>query len=160
MNNVKEKVLEIFCYIQKTIRGFARLANQWKYKKSKVKITTSLSTSEELNIFDKNTFVLYENGNLFLFVISELTKIIVGAISNTTNNLFSNPLIIKNPYTNHSFLKSDLYNIYFQLLFNQQKIPELFRLFFTTNFDIYEFTEKYEHIIREYAIKYYYCRDY
>ena len=113
---------------------------------------------------DKYVFSLFQDGNIFLFHIRELVKIIQYSISNA-NFFFIEPLSIKNPFNNVLLNKSSLYNIYFFVTLHNDKRKEketyinvkmeLFTLFFKTNFDITKLIRHHKYTLREYAIKNY-----
>ncbi len=122
--------------VQRAYFGFERLARVWKYKHSIVQISHDLYMNE-INPNDKKTLVLLQNGKLYYFSVSDLSKIIKNSITHAASYLFPEPLPIKNPFTNIIFTKSDLYNIYFKLRDSYCVIPYLIELFFRYNFDIF-----------------------
>jgi hypothetical protein len=112
----------------------------------------------KMNKFDKHVFSLFQDGNIYLFNIRELVKIIQYSISNS-NDFFSEPLPIKNPYNNVLLNKSALYNIYFFVKFHTLINAELFTIFFKSNFNLLFFRNKYKYILREQAINNYFAKE-
>ena len=70
-------------------------------------------------------------------------------------NFYSEPLPFKNPYNNVVFKKSDLYNFYFFIKSGLFIISDLIQNYFLSNFDLYDFQQHNEYIIRDYYIKSY-----
>jgi hypothetical protein len=152
-DKIKCDFINIFSIIQKTYWGFSKLGFLYKYKKAKIIIEYDLCLNP-IRENEKNIFCLLQNKNKYLFNIHDLIKIIHNSIANTSY-FFNNPLPIKNPYNNVLINKSSLYNIYFYIRMKTLVNPELFFNFYKTNFNINEFTENYQFIIREYAISNY-----
>jgi hypothetical protein len=68
-------------------------------------------------------------------------------------NFFIEPLVLKNPYTNVPFKKSDLYNIYFFLKQSPILMPILFHNYFLVDFNLRVFRDENENTIRNMYIK-------
>jgi hypothetical protein len=149
----REQLLSIFSQSQKTYFAFVRLAYIYKFKKSHIVVEHDL-TLNPLNISNKHCFCLLQNNSRYLFHVNDLINITNTALSNSPS-FFADPLVLKNPYNNVPFNKSTLYNIYFFICNNTDVFSELLHLFFISNFNISLFTDNYEHIIREYAVKYF-----
>ena len=150
-NELKERIFEIFTKSQKYYHAFCRLAYIYKIKKHNYVVTDDLM----MNALDKNhklTFILVEEKSNFLFNINEIINIIQTSIGNSPN-FFSEPLWPLNPYNNQPLSLSMLYNIYFQMKNKDRVIPLLFHCFFLENFNMTQFSEQHESIIRENAIK-------
>jgi hypothetical protein len=108
----------------------------------------------ELSPTDKHTFVFMENNHLYYFSLSDLTRMIIESL--TYSYVFEpEPLQIKNPYTNHPFSKSTLYNIYFQMRKSLCIVPKLIQMFFDADFHVYDFKIKNLVYLREYVIRRY-----
>lgn len=142
-NSQKELLLYMFCKMMKTYNAFSRLAYLYKFKKAVFQIKTDLCMNE-LREEDKQTIILFENKNKYLFSLYDLIRIIDSSLSNS-HNFFAQPLEIKNPYNNVPFSKSNLYNIYFFI--QQFNTPELFDKYFKCNFDLNIFFKKFENLI-------------
>jgi hypothetical protein len=149
----KEKIINLFCSIQKINNGFSRLAYIYKNKKAPIKISTDMFLNP-IKKTDKNVICIFDSKNSckYLFTINDLIQIIKKSLTNSPN-FFSDPSECKNPYTNIPFNKSTLYNIYFFIRYKNYIMPELIQNFFMANFDLENFRKENLYIIREYAIK-------
>lgn len=148
-----EDFIDLFRDVQKHYRAFALCANIWKYKKSKIQIEHDLYLTP-LNRNNRNVFSLLQQGKIYLFTASNLVNSITTSLSNAPN-FFVEPLILKNPYNNVPFSKSDLYNIYFFLKQSTILMPNLFHNFFLVDFDLRRFVNDNENIIKCIAFKSY-----
>uniref|UniRef100_A0A6C0DTF3 Uncharacterized protein n=1 Tax=viral metagenome TaxID=1070528 RepID=A0A6C0DTF3_9ZZZZ len=148
----KEKIINLFCSIQKINNGFSRLAYIYKNKKAPIKISTDMFLNP-IKKTDKNVICIFDSKNSckYLFTINDLMQIIKKSLTNSPN-FFSDPSECKNPYTNIPFNKSTLYNIYFFIRYKNYIMPELIQNFFMANFDLENFRKENLYIIREYAI--------
>ena len=149
----KEQFLDYFCKIQKHYFAFARLLNAWKYKRAQVMVSDDLYLNP-LDTNGKNIFVIVQNRKKYLFSIANLINMANSALSNTCH-FFASPLILKNPYNNGVFNKSDLYNLYFAIKKSTFIMPTLFHYYFLANFNITRFREQHEGVIREISIENY-----
>jgi len=151
--NVRDDFLTIFQKAQRVYGAFGKLANAYKYKKSTVKINVDVYMNE-LKENQRNVIPILQNGSKYLFVGSDLIKLINSALSNSVY-FFPEPLHPKNPFTNLPFDHSTLYNIYFHIHYNCHQTPTLFHLFFKSNFNLNKFLYDNESIIRDTNIKNY-----
>jgi len=149
----KEDFINIFCKIQKTYFALSRFAYIYKYNRAKIVVDFDLCLNP-IDINNKNSICLFQAKNKYYFRINDLINIIENALSNSPN-FFSDPLITKNPYNNIPFNKSTLYNIYFNIISKTSILPELIHKFFLSNFDLDNFGNENEYLIREHAIKKY-----
>lgn len=152
-NEFKEKILTLFCKIQKINAAFSRLSFIYKYKKASIKINTDVFLNP-IKLGDKNIICIFDKDNSckYLFMINDIIQIIKKSLTNSPY-FFSDPLESKNPYTNIPFNKSTLYNIYFFIKEKHYIVPELIQNFFNKNFDLEEFRKNNTYIIRDYVIK-------
>ena len=145
-----EDCKRIFCKIQRVYFAFSRLARIAKFKYAKVVVEEDMC----LNTIDrnhKNTIVILQDNKLYLFVITDLIRIInTSLISHYC--FISKPVMVKNPYSNMAFEKSTLYNIYYFVKFNTYYVDELLENYFRCNFNLQVMLYKNEYVIREYAI--------
>ena len=123
-----EDFIDLFRDVQKHYRAFALFVNIWKYKKSKIQIEHDLYLTP-LNRNNRNVFSLLQQGKIYLFTASNLVNSITTSLSNAPN-FFAEPLVLKNPYNNVPFSKSDLYNMYFFLKQSTILMPTLFHNYF------------------------------
>lgn len=149
----KDHFLDYFCKIQKHYFAFSRLLNAWKYKRAQVAVSDDLYLNP-LDANGKNIFVIVQNRKKYLFSIANLINMANSALSNTCH-FFASPLILKNPYNNGVFNKSDLYNLYFSIKQSTFIMPGLFHYYFLANFNITRFREQHEGVIREISIENY-----
>ena len=149
--DIKRQFIDYFCKIQKTYNVLNRFIYNYKYKKSKVVVNTDMYLNE-LNTNNSNVISLFDNNLKYLFIASDLIKIIDTALTNSYM-FFSEPLSVKNPYNNLPFNKSVLYNIYFFIRYKTQFYSELFFKFFSCDFNMYLFKNKNEYLLRDYSIK-------
>jgi len=149
----KERIINLFCSIQKINNGFSRLAYIYKNKKAPIKIATDMFLNP-IKKTDKNVICIFDSKNSckYLFTINDLMQIIKKSLTNSPN-FFSDPSECKNPYTNIPFNKSTLYNIYFFIKYKSYIMPDLIQSFFMANFNLENFRKENLYIIREYAIK-------
>lgn len=134
LNKTREKV---FYEIQKFNFAFSKLIFLIKknYKKSKNE------TNVLMDNFKKKNIKIIENNNLYIFDYFELYKIIKESFYFNCDKCPKN-IIIKNPYTNIEINYNNLIQIYFELL-KYGKIPNMFFLFFKSNFSSKIFKEHY-----------------
>ena len=160
-NNLTETntLINYFCKIQKTYYLFNRLALLYKYKKSKMNVTTDLQLNE-ISLSNKNVICIYQNDTRYLFKMEDLLKMTFMALTNSYL-FFAEPTCVKNPYNNIPFSKAILYNIYINLMMNtslsyiKYDYLDLFLKFKQCHFNMTLFVNKYEHILKDYAVKNY-----
>lgn len=146
-----EQYYNIFAKIIKTKNAFVKLWTIWKYKNFPVVIDTDLCLSK-LDKNNKNTISVIKSNKVYLFSIFDLKKIIYNSLNNN-NFLFSEPMLIKNPYDNEPFAPHVLYNIYFFMKFRNIEINELFYYYYKFNFNIYMFKNKCTDVLRDNVIE-------
>ena len=145
--------LQFYYKIQKMYHGFNKLAIIWKYKYfKKFDITEDLELNKFSNLKDDHKILLLEDNVIYMFNVKNLIKIIINGLTHN-EDLYCIPIKIKNPYTNNFFKKSSLYKIYFKIKDTNIVIPELFYLFFKSEFKINVFLMNYESNIKNYIIK-------
>lgn len=132
----KNNMIMQFSKLQKSYMALNRFAYLWKYKHAHTSVITDLY----LNYIDTSkdsTFVLFQNNAKFTFRISEIVRIISGALChNFEANFEIKSEKPKNPYNKIEFKIHDLYNIYLHIAFNtKMNMPTLLQLWFKENFD-------------------------
>jgi len=150
---VKEKFLQIFQKSQRLYNGLNKLVYLYKLRRAKIMLSMDLYMND-ITDEQKNVITVFQNGSKYLFIYTDLIKIINTALLNSSY-FFSVPKRPKNPYSNLIFDNVALYNIYFFIKEKNITIPTLFHLFFKSNFDIDHFLYNNETIIRETFIKNY-----
>jgi len=149
----KTKFIHWFTQMQRTYWSFSRLAQKWRWRKPRIQIYTDLYMNT-LELSHPHTYPLMQMNNVYLFTLSNLTNIILTAITHADHFCHS-PLPIKNPYNNLMFSKSDLYNIYFRIKRVYIKVPVFLQRFFECEFNVYQFKIECETKLREHAIREY-----
>jgi len=142
-----ELFINSFYRIQRCNFGFQKLAYQFKFNKAEFAQKNDLCMND-IDTSKKNNITILHNDKKYIFIISDLINLVNMALLNSSN-FFSEPLVIKNPYTNLPFNKAILYNIYFLIRFHSLILPDLFHKFFLTNFDLREFKSRYEYLLRD-----------
>lgn len=149
---IHENVLTKFTKIQRTYFALVKFVKICKHKLASIYNTTDILINPISN--RSNIIEIYQNRKIYLFTRPDIINILNAALSHSPN-FFSEPLIIKNPYNNMVFKKSDLYNFYFFLRNGLFIVSDLIQQFFLSNFELYLFKKNNEFIIREYYIKNY-----
>lgn len=150
-NNKEDEFTMFFCKIQRTYNILNKLLYNYKYKKAKIVVNTDMCLNELVEN-SKNVICIFNNNSKYLFHIKDLIKIINSALTNS-DNFFSEPTSIKNPYNNVPFKKSTLYNIYFFIKYKTNYYSELFFKFFDVNFNLTIFMKKNQYLLRNCIIK-------
>ena len=151
MTHINNDFIDLFKDVQKHYRAFARFANIWRHKRSPVQIDHDLYMTP-LHRDNRSVFSLLQQGKIYLFTTSNLVNSICTSLSNAPN-FFVEPLVMKNPYNNIPFNKSDLYNIYFFLKHSPIIMPMLFHNYFLVDFDLRKFRDENENVIKCMAFK-------
>jgi hypothetical protein len=152
-NELKEKILELFCQSQQIYFAMNKVVNIYRYKSWPLIVTNDLSLYP-LDINHETTFVLLQNKSRYLFSMNDLINIIETAICNAPV-FFVTPLSPKNPYNNQKLNTSTLCNIYFKMKEGLCKFSLIIHLFFLDCFVKYKFYINNEPFLREHAIKQY-----
>ena len=152
-DNIKNYILYKFSRTQFIYSQFRKLVYIFKFKRiKKFNIDSDLHFISFSTLNKNNVINLIENNILYKFHIPNLICLINESLSNSPD-FFSEPLEIKNPYTNIPFSISNLYNIYFKIKETNFIMPILFHQFFVSNFNLIIFKNKNECLIRDVAIK-------
>jgi hypothetical protein len=152
-NELKEKILDIFCKAQRHYYALTKFSNVYRCKIWQLVVTNDL-TLNSLSINHPATFVLLQNKSKYLFSMNDLINIIETALCNAPN-FFLSPLPPKNPYNNQKLTTSTLCNVYFKMKEGVCKFSLIMHLFFLENFVKNDFYVNNEAFLREYAIKKY-----
>lgn len=136
-NSLSTKREQIYHNIQRFNISFSKLILLIKNKYKKPKNLQNVL----LDNFKLNNVKIIHNNHLFIFDYFEIYKIVKESFYFNTQKE-CNKIIIKNPYTNKKFDYPILIQIYFQLL-NYGKVPEMFFLYFKSNFSSKQLKENY-----------------
>ena len=134
LNKIRTKMYQ---KIQKFKLVFSKLIHLIKYRYKLTKNHNNVLLDE----FKTNNIKIIHNGNLYMFDYFEIYKIIKESFYFNSQKQFDK-IVIKNPYTNEIFNYYILIQIYFYLL-NYGNIPEMFFLFFKTDFSSTRLKDKY-----------------
>lgn len=148
-----------FCKLQFVYFTLTKFVNIIKIKKQPF-LNEEDFLLNPIDEHSKTALIIYQNNSKNLFTVSDLNKIIKSSLLNTSFRFINKPVAIKNPYNNIPFTKSNLYNIYFFILFNTQFKVDLLQKFFLLDFNLTLFFKKYEYLLREYSIKEYVTKEY
>ena len=143
--------LNMISHSQRAYYGFIRFANLYKNKSRRPIVTTSLC-GDELDEKSPSVISLHHEGNKYLFSVYELKNMIVKNLSNSSD-FFPEPLPTKNPYNNIELLPSDIYNIYFHMVWKHMIIPPIISGYYKAELDLLDFEFENEAIMREVSIK-------
>jgi hypothetical protein len=147
-NTIKEEFLFLFYETQKIYYGFTKLARIFKIKKMHTYNVCDLSMMPFMN---NNLFHLFKGKFLYLFTRRDLICLLNSALCYSPN-LFLQPLVTKNPYTNVAFTETNLYNIYYFLKKGDLEISNLIHAFFKSNFNLTVFLRENVAILRLHSI--------
>lgn len=154
-SETKQKYIDIFCKAQKHYYSLCKLARLFKIKKARffdvdtdlgMNQLSEIDQSMIIHIYDQHTRVKYR------FKIFDIIQIINFSLS-YSDNYFSSPQFIKNPYTNIKFTLAQMYNIYYFIKNSKYIVPNLLHLFYLTNFNLNTFILQNECYIRDFYIK-------
>ena len=147
----REHFLETFSKLQNIYHTINRFAFRYKVKKAEIQIATDVFLNP-IESTDNNVLAIYQNKRKYLFTSTDLVNIINSSLGNAYF-LFSEPIVIKNPYTNMPFEKSILYSIYFFMRTTTMLPPLLFHHYFLCHFHLKNFLIENEMLLRDYAIE-------
>jgi hypothetical protein len=152
-DNRKTIFLLLFGLIHKTYRSFAKIANLYKYKKSKTQIACDLYMNP-LEENDKRVMTIIQSNTKYLFSVTDLVNMWNSSLTNAPY-FYADPIAFKNPYSNVPFNKSTLYNIYFFIKRQSFIMPSMIHNYFLTNFHLKQFRNENENTIREHRVRNY-----
>ena len=134
----------IYIKLKKIKNILNRFIYNYKIKKS-IKYLEKDLFFNDLNDYKKKHIVkIYQNKTLYSFRINDIINIWRDCLTKS-ENLFSTPIELKNPYTNIIFKKHNLYNIFIAILESGYIIPSLLQSLFYCDFRLHKFSyENYE----------------
>ena len=149
----KQEIFNCFSLAQKTAFGFYKLSQIVKIKKCRHYESECDLCLEPLSTqHPKFVVSIIQRNTLYKFRIHDLIRLIQNGLVYAPE-LFSEPQVAKNPYTNLIFSNTDLYNIYFHILKADMKVPIILKMYFLSNFDMTALLDKYESVLRDESIK-------
>lgn len=149
---IQNRILNIYCKSVQSLQLLKRVCIRYIRKRRHSFSSTDLSLNSLENLQPRELIDIMHNYNKYTFKVFDLSNIIFNSLINADEYFFSNPLTIKNPYTNIKFSVYNLYIIYFCMLQRGYIIHPLFALFMKENFNLSIFSLKYEGLIKEYII--------
>ena len=152
--SIKERHINCFFKAQKIYHILCRFVTRYKISKAiQFDSTTDLCLNDISTISELSILKLYVDSTrvLYTFRISDLIQVINSALT-YNSGFFAEPQIIKNPYTNIPFTKSELYNIYYSIKYSHFEMPYLYQQYLKHDFSLIKFTYLNEPMLREIAI--------
>lgn len=147
----REDFIDSFSKAQRAYDAFRRLSWAYKVRHAPLKINHDLILNPLLES-QHNVLKLYQNGQNYLFTVTDLKHILENALTHSPY-YFSNPLPAKNPYNNMAFDKGILYTIYFFMKRGGFVLSTLFHQFFLANFHLARFRYENSVLIRKFYIR-------
>jgi hypothetical protein len=151
--STKARFFYRFSKAQRSYGALNRLVFIYKWRRSVPKIYADLCL-EPISQGDRNVMAVLHNSQKYLFTIADMIRIVEISICNSPY-FFTEPLPVKNPYTNIPFDKSHLYNMYFFIKNRMITIPPVFHAYFTSNFNLKHFRDTHGVLISNTYIKQY-----
>tara|TARA_E500000178_G_scaffold312916_1_gene329964 strand:+ start:559 stop:1800 length:1242 start_codon:yes stop_codon:yes gene_type:complete len=151
---LKDECLEIFSKSQFYLKSFEKCLRQYRYKRLPLLNDMDFVSLSKIDTCSCSCIILDKNVK-YAFKISDLIKIINNSLLSKIDYFYPDPKEIKNPYNNLSFDKSTLYNIYFNIKNSKIIMPTLFHLYMIEGFNISNFLNNHEILLRDTLIKKY-----
>jgi hypothetical protein len=154
-DNEKEKMEKLYVKSKNIINIFNKFS-----KKMKLSLYKKYDNDRDLrftpldNYKEKEIINIIQNKTIYKFRILDLIYLWKIALFKS-ENMFSIPKKLKNPYTNIVFKDYNLYNIFFSFNKTTYVIPEIILSFFKCSFNMVFFKKKNYPILQENAIEYY-----
>ena len=149
---MKKHILQIVCNAIEKKNVLTSICIRYIRKRRTSYVTTDLALNPMTETNPKYLIDIMHDYKKYTFKLFDLANIIFNSLTNADDNLFSTPLVIKNPYTNIKFSIQNLYIIYFCMQKRGLYIHPLFTLFMQENFNLGLFSIKHEGLIKEYII--------
>ena len=147
-----DKVLESVCAAQRVLHTLMRLCRKVNYKYARIydyNMDMSMTPLSEYKPHLKIT--LLENNTKYSFKLGDMITLIHKRLCNSSS-FFPEPLEIVNPYTNIPLSYSSMYKLYFTVKASNYTMPTLFHQFFLSYFDVSEFLDFNECLLKEHII--------
>jgi hypothetical protein len=142
----------MFREAQLTYHRIKRLLHKYLWNTTPVSIHHDLYMNP-IHENQPNTICILHHRRKYLFTLKDITNIMETALTNSPD-MFSEPLVSKNPYTNMPFNKADLYNIYFAIKYSSSVVmSSVIHNYFLSNFHLKVFRDNNEVLIRNVAIE-------
>jgi len=149
----RNDLFDIFEKSQRFIFGIYALKKQLRLKKiQNHDYNKDLNFNSLDDIKENRKVSVVENDVRYTFSLCDIVNIINNSLT-FHDKFFSEPNVIKNPYTNLPFSKSSLIKIYSAFKPSPYRMPIIFERFYDCFFDIHDFEKNNEQLIREHNIK-------
>jgi hypothetical protein len=149
----RNDLFDIFEKSQRFIFGIYALKKQLRLKKiQNHDYNKDLNFNSLDDIKENRKVSVVENDVRYTFSLCDIVNIINNSLT-FHDKFFSEPNVIKNPYTNLPFSKSSLIKIYSAFKPSPYRMPIIFERFYDCFFDIHDFEKNNEQMIREHNIK-------
>lgn len=142
-------VIDCFCNAQRVLHSLMRICRKVNYKYSRTYDYNLDMAMIPLNQYKPHLIItLLENNTKYNFKLGDMITLIHKRLCNS-NSFFPEPLDIVNPYTNIPLSYSSLYKLYFAIKTSNFTMPTLFHQLFLCQFDLGQFLDFNECIIKE-----------
>ena len=149
---LKNLILDLFGKSQRRFIALLRMRRKMQFKYGRRYTANTDMSLTPLDTIQPNLLLhVIENSTRYTFRLSDLAVICTTALSNS-DDMFSVPKKIRNPYTNLPFSVTSLVTIFMTLEDSSLKTPIIFRLFADSGFDLSVMELKFDSILREHAI--------
>lgn len=150
---LKDLILDLFGKSQRGFIALLRMRRKMQFKSGRRYAANTDMVLTPLDTIQPNLLLhIIENSTRYTFRLSDLAVVCTTALGNS-NDMFSLPQKIRNPYTNLPFSVTSLVIIFMTLEDSSIKTPILFRLFADSGFDLSVMELKFDSILREHAIE-------
>ena len=138
-NEKKNKLINIYLQSKKIKNCLIRFLKIIKEKKNiNYEFNDDLQFIPLKNYDKSEIIVINQNNTNYKFRLLDLIKLWKIALYNS-QNMFPQPIKLKNPFTNIEFSNSSLFNIFYKYQKGKYVVPEIILLFYKTNFDMAQF---------------------
>ena len=141
--------VDCFCNAQRVFHSLMRMCRKVNYRYSRTYDYNLDMAMIPLSQYKPHLVItLLENNTKYNFKLGDMITLIHKRLCNS-NNFFPEPLDIVNPYTNVPLSYSSLYKLYFAIKMSNFTMPTLFHQLFLCQFDLGQFLDFNECIIKE-----------
>ena len=152
-NESKQSMFDLYCINRRKNYILEKFVKKKKFNRNnKLLNESNLYFTENIDEIDDNKKIkIYDNLNFYIFEIEELLKLIDTSLCGFYN-IYPEPKIPKNPYTNLEFNNLQLNKIYHSCL-EKGKMSIWLSLYFNSEFDINKFENDNYRLLQNNAIK-------
>jgi hypothetical protein len=126
---MQKHILNILCSVIQKKNVLTSIFIRYIRKRRPSYVSTDLALNPLSECNPKYLIDIMHDYKKYTFKLFDLANILFNSLTNADDNLFSSPLVIKNPYTNVKFSVQNLYIIYFCMQKRGLHIHPLFTLF-------------------------------